>query len=302
MSCEFISTKGKNVQQHWIQDSVIFVTDTLDQKLSDSAKQKALKTKAEFLQDTIKAKVFNTDSIGTWKKKFINDSLRKELDKYPKHIYLTFDDGPLIGSKAIDSIARLKNIKINTFLVGKHANMSKRLKEDYLIYYNNPLVECYNHSYSHANNKYSNFYSKPTLAFEDFTKNEEFLNLQYKIARLPGRNIWLFDDVKNIDLKSGASTAEMLYKDGYKVFGWDLEWRINGATGVPDQTVEHLFKRIKNYMNNKSSLFPNNVVLLMHDDMFRNHKGQQLLVALIDSLQQNTDYSFEHMRAYPYRY
>ena len=82
MSCEFISTKGKNVQQHWIQDSVIFVTDTLDQKLSDSAKQKALKTKAEFLQDTIKAKVFNTDSIGTWKKKFINDSLRKELDKY----------------------------------------------------------------------------------------------------------------------------------------------------------------------------------------------------------------------------
>lgn len=47
---------------------------------------------------------------------------------------------------------------------------------------------------------------------------------------------------------------------------------------------------------------PNNVVLLMHDDMFQNKKGQQLLSALIDSIQINTDYKFEFMRSYPFRY
>ncbi len=232
----------------------------------------------------------------------IKDSVRLALDKLPKHVYFTFDDGPLLGSKAIDSIAKAKNIKINVFLVGKHAFMSKGLKRDFQRYYNNPMVACFNHSYTHANNKFTTFYSNPVGAFADFEKNEIDLELKHKIVRLPGRNIWLYDDVRRIDLQSGASTADMLYTNGYKIFGWDVEWKIHGLTGKPIQSVHEIYTRIRNYMNNKSSMEPNNVVLLMHDDMFQNKKGQQLLSSLIDTIQTNTDYSFEFMQEYPFRY
>ncbi|MBE8715232.1 polysaccharide deacetylase family protein [Sphingobacterium hungaricum] len=232
----------------------------------------------------------------------ITDSLRRVLDTKPKHIYLTFDDGPLIGSRAIDSIITARNIKINAFLIGKHAHMSKHLNKSYQIYYNNPLVDCYNHSFTHANNRFQFFYSNPQSAFEDFDRNEKDLELKYKIVRMPGRNIWYFDDIRRVDLSTGGSTADMLYSHGYKIYGWDVEWRINGVTGKPVQTVDQVYTRIKNYMNNKSSLFPNNVVLLMHDDMFQNKLGQKQLSALLDSLQQHKDYTFEFMRDYPFKY
>jgi peptidoglycan-N-acetylglucosamine deacetylase len=232
----------------------------------------------------------------------IRDSVRLALDKLPKHLYFTFDDGPLRGSKAIDSIAKARKIKINTFLVGKHAFMSKGLMRDYQRYYDNPLVECYNHSYTHGNNKFTSFYSNAVGAVNDFEKNETDLKLQHKIIRLPGRNIWIYDDVRRIDLQSGASTADLLYTNGYKIFGWDVEWKIHGLTGKPIQSVHEIYTRIRNYMNNKSSMEPNNVVLLMHDDMFQNKKGQQLLSSLIDTIQRHTDYQFEFMQDYPFRY
>ncbi|MEJ5053571.1 polysaccharide deacetylase family protein [Sphingobacterium sp. MYb382] len=265
-------------------------------RLKDSAKQQVdtvglVKVKKDSVLRVVKAE-----------KRRVKDSVRQELDKLPKHIFFTFDDGPLRGSAAIDSIAKAKNINISVFLIGKHANMSKGLKRDYQRYYNNPLVECYNHSYTHANNKFTTFYSNPVAAFADFEKNEKDLQLKHKIIRLPGRNISMYDDVRRIDLQSGVSTADLLFADGYKIYGWDVEWKIHGLTGKPLQSVGEIYNRIRNYMNNKSSMEPNNVILLMHDDMFQNKKGQDLLSALIDTIQRNTDYKFEFMRNYPFRY
>lgn len=245
------------------------------------------------------------DSLTRWvrsERRRIRDSVRQALDKLPKHVYFTFDDGPLIGSAAIDSISKVKNIRINTFLVGRHVDMSKRLKRDFQRYYESSLAECYNHSYTHGGNRFNTFYSNPVSAYDDFEKNEVDLKLKHKIARLPGRNIWIYDDVRRIDLQSGASTADMLYTQGYKVFGWDVEWKIYGRSGKPVQSVNEIYTRIRNFMNNKSSMEPNNVVLLMHDDMFQTKKGQQLLTALIDTIQTTTDYQFEFMRDYPFRY
>ena len=235
-------------------------------------------------------------------KKMLRDSIYRELNKKDKHIYLTFDDGPLIGSSAIDSIITAKNTKISAFLVGKHAGMSKRLKRDFDRYMNNPLVECYNHSYSHAANKFHVFYSNPDLAVADFEKCETDLGLKHKIVRMPGRNIWLFDDVRRVDLTSGSQTADLLGVNGYKIYGWDVEWKINGLSGKPVQSVEEIYGRIRNMLGNKSTLKPNNIVLLMHDDMFQNKKGQQLLSNLIDSLKQHKDYKFDFIANYPIKY
>lgn len=234
-------------------------------------------------------------------KKKLKDSLKSEFNNQPKHVFLTFDDGPLVGSFAIDSLAKAKNVKLSTFLVGRHANMGKGRMKDLNRYKENPLIACYNHSYTHAYNKFSHFYSNPQSAFEDFIKNENDLGLTHKIARLPGRNIWIYDDVRVIDLNNGSQTADLLCADGYKIYGWDVEWRINSLTGTPVQSLESTFAKIKSLMNSKHSQTPNNVVLLMHDDMFQTKKGRQLLAELIDLLK-NENYQFEFMEDYPVKY
>lgn len=232
----------------------------------------------------------------------LRDSIVRELNKCDKHIYLTFDDGPLIGSSQVDSIVSAKNIKISTFLIGKHVDMSKRLKRAFERYKENPLVACYNHSYSHAGNRFDTFYSNPDLALNDFQKCEIDLGLSDKIVRMPGRNIWMFDDVRRIDLTSGTQAADLLAVNGFRIYGWDVEWRINGMTGEPVQTVEEIYTRINNRLGNKSTLKPNNLVLLMHDDMFQHKKGQEQLSTLIDLLKKHDDYKFEFIADYPIRY
>ncbi len=249
--------------------------------------------------------VFTVDSIHPVSVKIqkskLKDSLRREFEKHPKHVFLTFDDGPLVGSFAIDSLSKAKNVKISAFLVGRHANMSKARKRDLQRYKNNPLVACYNHSYTHAYNKFNTFYSNVQSSYDDFVKNEVDLDLQTKIVRLPGRNIWIYDDVRTIDLNSGAGTADMLFSNGYKIYGWDVEWRINSITGVPVQSLKETYAKMNNFLKNKSSQTPNNVVLLMHDDMFQTKSGRILLSNLIDSLKKE-NYKFEFMEDYPIKY
>jgi len=278
-------------------------SDTLNTKLIDKARVPVLLNKWDSLQ---KNQIhFTVDSLHPisikQQKRSLKDSLRRAFDAHPKHIYLTFDDGPLIGSAAIDSIAKEKNVKVSVFLIGKHANMSKGRKRDLAKYESNPLIACYNHSYTHANNQYSRFYNNPQKAFADFEKNEKDLNLKHKIVRLPGRNIWMYDDVRKIDLKNGASTADILHKNGYSIYGWDVEWRLNSVTGSPTQSQEVTVNEIRHFMNNKSSMVPNNVVFLMHDDMFQTKKGQQQLSSLIDILK-SEGYQFEFMQDYPIKY
>lgn len=248
---------------------------------------------------------FHVDSLApvdikVQKRKY-RDSLRKEFDKHPKHIFLTFDDGPLVGSAAIDSLARARKIKMSTFLVGRHATMGRDRSRDLDRYKSNPYIACYNHSYTHGFNRFQTFYANPTSAVEDFEKNQTDLALDKKIIRLPGRNVWIYDEVRRIDIQASSSTADMLFGLGYSIYGWDIEWRLNSATGMPVQPLGELRTRIQNFMANKSSMTPNNVVLLMHDDMFQTRNGKQLLVQLLDVLEED-GYTFEFIEDYPIKY
>ncbi|TCV12867.1 polysaccharide deacetylase [Sphingobacterium alimentarium] len=249
--------------------------------------------------------VFTVDSLNPVsikvQKQKLKDSLRREYDKMPKHIYLTFDDGPLVGSKAIDSLAKSKNIKVNAFVVGRHATFGKYRQRDLAQFLENPLVAVYNHSYTHGFNRLTTFYRDSQVAFDDFKKNESTITMSSKVARLPGRNIWMYDDERKIDVANATPTADLLYKDGYKIFGWDVEWRIVSQTGVPTLPLETVYNRLVNFMNNKSSKEPNNVVFLMHDDMFQTKAGAKLLNDLVDKLIAQ-GYRFEFMEDYPIRY
>ncbi len=216
-----------------------------------------------------------------------------------KYIYLTFDDGPLNGSENIDSVILAERLKISVFLVGEHAELSKQLGTYYKLYEQNPFVESYNHSFTHANDRYLQFYSNPQNVLADIQKNEQTLQLRYKVVRLPGRNIWRIGSRKKDDGVSGSAAADLLAKNGYKLYGWDLEWQHHPKDGTPIQSVNEMEKEIETRLQSGNSFTKDHIVILLHDEMFQKKWEESELKELIDLLRTHENFVFEHIRFYP---
>ena len=220
-------------------------------------------------------------------------------DTTTRYIYLTFDDGPLDGSEDIDDAVTKENIKINVFVVGQHAQSTEKMRRYYQLYLNNPLIEVGNHSFSHAHNQYEKFYENPQNVLQDFLKCQEQLKIPNKYARQPGRNQWRLKDTAINDVRSGSQSADLLYKNGFKVFGWDIEWQHDSKTGTPVQTVDDMIEIIEKRLNEKKTVRPGHLVLLSHDEMFRNGWEESELKQLIEKLKAKGNYRLEHLSKYP---
>ena len=221
----------------------------------------------------------------------------KDLIKPRKYIYLTIDDVPTDGSAYIDSIVTVEKVKTNLFLVGSHINGSRRFLRYYESLQNNPYIEMYNHSYSHANNKYANFYKNPELVLADFEKNQAEFGITHKIARLPGRNLWMVGERKKNCRQTGTTAAEFLAENGYEIFGWDVEWGYNPKDYTPEQSVDELIKKIEDIYHSSMTFTPNHIVLLIHNQMFRKISDKNNLQELINELRRN-DFTFEYLSTY----
>jgi peptidoglycan/xylan/chitin deacetylase (PgdA/CDA1 family) len=233
----------------------------------------------------------------------VNDSSKltsfSKTDTSLKHIYITFDDGPLLkGSEGINDAVRNEQIKVDVFVVGFHA-LSKRLNGFYKMYQNNPYIEIGNHSFTHAHNHYEKFYRNPSAVVSDFLRCQTALQISNKIARQPGRNQWRLNNIRINDVRSGSVSADSLFKDGFEVFGWDLEWQHDPKTGAPIQTVDDMVELIEKKIDEHKTVKPNNLVLLAHDEMFRNGWEESELKQLIDKLKAKGNYRFEHLSNYP---
>ena len=215
------------------------------------------------------------------------------------HIYLTFDDGPLEGSEDIDDAVKADKIKINVFVVGSHVRSVPRMSSYFQLYENNPYIEVGNHSYSHAHDEYSLFYKDPEAVYQDFEKNERVLQLKTKLARLPGRNMWRIGNITKNDVISGSSAGDLLSKNGYTVFGWDLEWQHDARTGAPIQTVNDIYHVIESLLKERKTVQENHIVILCHDEMFRKNWEETELKQLIDRLKLTGKYEFNHLSEYP---
>jgi peptidoglycan/xylan/chitin deacetylase (PgdA/CDA1 family) len=222
-----------------------------------------------------------------------------KADTTLKHIYITFDDGPLEGSEDIDDAVRQEKVNVNVFVVGEHALSNDRMKNYLKLYEQNPYIEIGNHSFTHAHDHYKQFYLKPSVVVADFEKCEKELQIPTDYARLPGRNQWRLKETRCNDIRSGASSADSLYQHGFKVFGWDIEWQHNGETGDPIQSVDQMVALIEKKFNTHKTVTPNNLVLLAHDEMFRNGWEESELKQLIDKLKAKGNYSFDHLSSYP---
>jgi peptidoglycan/xylan/chitin deacetylase (PgdA/CDA1 family) len=221
----------------------------------------------------------------------------EKLDSGSKVIYLTFDDGPLPGSEAVNRLVNEQKFKASVFIVGKHSKNNRsslRIIEDFK---KNPYIDVCNHSYTHANNDYDKFYKRPDTAYADIVKNQNEIAFDLKIVRLPGRQLWLLPDRDmNLKVSSAGPTAELLKKDSFKIIGWDIEWSNKG--NKPNETPEEILAKIEQLFKDDMTFTRNHLVILSHDVMFSKPEGEEALVKLV-TLLRSKGYVLENIRHYP---
>ena len=148
-------------------------------------------------------------------------------DSLLKHIYISFDDGPISGTSNCIAICTRYQLAATFFEVGLHQARSKEGQKLYQeILQNENLFAICNHSFSHAYGKYLPFYHQPNEALADFLHAKELLQPTNNIVRLPGNNAW---NTKEVKRASGLvrPLVHQLDSAGFNIIGWDMEWRFN---------------------------------------------------------------------------
>lgn len=222
----------------------------------------------------------------------------ESVDPDKRVIYLTFDDGPNQGTENLLKILDKRNVCATAFLVGKHAYGSKKQKDDLLLLKQNPLIELANHSFSHAHNKYTDFYKNADAVVHDFDIAKDSLKLTDKIARTPGRNIWRLNNINVTDIKSSTVAADGLKKAGYKVIGWDLEWRPSQKMTLKG-SHEAMIKKVDSIFLNDLEKTSRHLVFLTHDQYLRDADSINELDMFIEKLQKSNRFVFRKISQYP---
>ncbi|CAM2990003.1 xylanase [Chryseobacterium flavum] len=222
----------------------------------------------------------------------------ENVDPDKRVIYLTFDDGPNQGTENLLKILNKRNVCATAFLVGKHAYGSKKQKDDLELLKQNPLIELANHSFTHAHNKYTDFYKNADAVVHDFDIAKDSLKLYDKIARTPGRNIWRLNNINVTDIKSSTAAANGLRNAGYKVIGWDLEWRPTHKMTLKG-SHEAMLKKVDSIFLNDLEKTSRHLVFLTHDQYLRDTDSINELDLFIEKLQRSNKFVFRKISQYP---
>ncbi|SMP09117.1 polysaccharide deacetylase family protein [Chryseobacterium profundimaris] len=213
-------------------------------------------------------------------------------------IYLTFDDGPNRGTENLLRILHKRKVCATALLVGKHAYGSKKQLEDLHLLRQDKLIELANHSFTHAHNKYTDFYKNPIAVVHDFDTAKDSLKLYDKIARTPGRNIWRLNNITVTDLKSSSEAANSLKKAGYKVIGWDLEWKPTNKMALKENH-EAMLKKVDSIFFNDLEKTSRHLVFLTHDQYLTDADSINELDLFIEKLQKSNRFVFRKISEYP---
>ena len=234
-----------------------------------------------------------------------NRSITSKVQKIDKNlisdkrvIYLTFDDGPNRGTESLLKILHKRNVCATAFLVGQHAVGSKKQKNDLESLRKDKLVELANHSQTHAHNKYADFYKNPALVVLDFNIAKDSLKLKNKIARTPGRNIWRLNNITCTDIKTANEAANNLKSSGYKIIGWDLEWKPTNKMTLKGNHQEML-KKVDSIFFNDLEKTSRNLVFLTHDQYLADANSINELDLFIEKLQKSNRFVFKKISDYP---
>ena len=223
-------------------------------------------------------------------------------DKTKRYIFLTWDDSPQPpGTLNCKRIFQEEGIKATFFAVGfNQVGPQKRRLID-SIRANYPQFLLANHSFSHGfRDQYAKFYSHAMVdsALNDFLKNQELLQVPVKIIRLPGNNTWASNG-KIEGQKSDNPLIKRLDSLGFKIIGWDLEWRQARGGKFPQESVDEMVKKINQKFDDEATREPNAIVILSHDRLFEKPQYTDSLRKFISVLKQDPKYVFETIDHYP---
>lgn len=223
----------------------------------------------------------------------------KKSSKPKKKIYLTFDDGPNNGTRNVLDIVQEENVPVTFFIVGEHVFASQGQRHNWNRLKAAGNIEICNHSYTHANNHYDRFYELPETVVKDMEKTRDSLLPETNIVRAPGRNSWRIDSLQYTDIKKSKQAMDSLQKAGFIVVGWDLEWHYDPKTFQVQNTAEEMLTMIDSAFARKRMRYPNNLVLLAHDQVYHSSADSLQLRTFIQKLKNRDDYELALVSAYP---
>jgi len=213
-------------------------------------------------------------------------------------IYLTFDDGPNRGTENLLKILHKRNVCATAFLVGQHTTGSESQRNALEFLRKDKLIELANHSYTHANNRYTDFYKDPALVIRDFDMARDSLKLTSTIARTPGRNIWRLNNVISTDIKTSTEAANKLKDAGYKIIGWDLEWKPTHNMTLKGN-YQVMLKKVDSIFFNDLEKTSRHLVFLTHDQYLSDAESCNELDLFIEKLQKTNRFVFRKISEYP---
>lgn len=216
-----------------------------------------------------------------------------------KRICLTFDDGPNRGTRNVLEALRSKQMPASFFIVGKHVFDSPEQLQTWKLLLEDTTIELYNHSFSHANNRYEDFYNNPAGVVRDIRLCRDTLKFNNRLVRMPGRNSWRLGKINITDVKKSKPAIDSVHQDGFLIMGWDLQWDHDHRTMQPDPDTAKLLRQIRNQLDAGTSKTPGYLVLLLHDQSFQNQENTAMLLAVLQTLKNNPEYEFITVGKYP---
>ncbi len=230
------------------------------------------------------------------------DSAGKKVDNGKKKLYLTFDDGPNIGTRVVMDILKAQKVPATFYMIGLHRYGSPVQEKLWAEVNKEPSFEVTNHSFTHAyRNQFPKFYADLNGAVNDFVRNHDSLKFNNKIVRAPGSNVWRLDGTY-IDhkLQQRTSVMDSLYKLGYFITGWDWEWTYNGKTQKARQTPDQLISELNGMFATPKLLNkPNHLILLAHDLVYADSTDKAWLEEFIVKLKADPQIEFRVISQYP---
>lgn len=232
------------------------------------------------------------------------NKLNQEADSFAraitiKKIYLTFDDGPNIGTMNVLQTVQAEKIPVSFFVVGKHVFDSRSQTAAWQELKKDSTLELCNHSFTHASGHYIKYYSDSNLVINDFEKTANQLGLKNKVARMPGRNAWRIDSINHTDIKASEKTIDAVHRAGFAIMGWDIEWTFDHKTFAPDADIDLLLRQIQNKLEAAATRTPGHLVLLAHDQAFQKEEDLQKLKLFFQQLKNNPEYELVLASTYP---
>ena len=216
-----------------------------------------------------------------------------------KVIYLTFDDGPMRGTKNLLDVLTEEKIDATMFVVA--SNVVRNIKY-FKRELTTPNLMVANHTYSHASGHYAKFYRNRYGVLAD-VEHAQLVIGGRQYLRLAGRNVWRIPSAKKDDrgIKKRQRRIEKrdydaLAKDGFFIYGWDVEWHFD-RRGKMTTDAQKLADRIEAVYKRGRTIKKGKVVLLAHDFMFRTKESVSELRKFIKILK-NRGWRFEKIDKY----